>query len=592
MSTVESDVALERTGADRAALLRAARVLATRDGLKNLTLSRVAIEAGLPRKLVVRHFASKRDLLLFAAAESVSTLARVMALSGGPSDHTHEEYRRDGAVILTLPRRDANRDRADPAVSLAREVSLDLTKLSAASKKALHKKSPLKPHASRNKRKRRVRARVKSADGPCEIRSTFSPSPEERSRDLEVQLGKNQRTLERAIRLIKEVREQSEKDDLAANAAEAVCTLQSRFDDMAARLDQCETRQASVTSDLRRSLDETGLRIETVEAVARAALLENQSRPLEKALISEPPPSLEAQPVSAQEATIVATERHAKDYLNSARATANAAALANAETSRSANLERMIRGEGLAAAIFLVVSVAVGLLLGQRLWHLPSAPDAVAPAPPALVAAAADTPLDRLTEGALAGDAGAELAVALKDLNGVQGPADPTAALNWLGRSATHGNAVAQYLLGSFYETGRATTRDLLKAMRWYEAAALQGNRKAMHSLAIGYAKGFGGLKSPTEAVRWFSRAASLGYKDSEFNLAVLYERGLGVPQSLLDAYKWYVIAARQGDGEAKARADALQTQLPPNELVAAKRAADAFIELPFDPATNSPPNF
>jgi len=347
-------------------------------------------------------------------------------------------------------------------------------------------------------------------------------------------------------------------------------------------------------TDLRLSLNETQLRIRTVESVAQAALFENQSRPLEKPLVTEVPPLVEPHQANCEDVKGVrepSEPRRETDYLMSARATANAAAAARVGTKRTLGFAQKFQGEAIAVVAFLFVSAAVGIALGRGLWNQSAPHEFVPTAPPALVVAAADAPLDRLTQGALAGDAAAELAVALKYLDGVQGSADPAAALHWLDRAATHGNAVAQYMLGSFYENGRATTRDFLKAMRWYEASALQGNRKAMHSLAIGYAKGFGGLKSPTEAVRWFSRAASFGYVDAQFNLAVLYERGLGVPQSLLDAYKWYMIAARQGDAEAKARTEALQTQLSPDDLAAARHAADAFRALPLDPATNTPPN-
>jgi len=92
-------------------------------------------------------------------------------------------------------------------------------------------------------------------------------------------------------------------------------------------------------------------------------------------------------------------------------------------------------------------------------------------------------------------------------------------------------------------------------------------------------------------AAQWFTRAANLGLADSQFNLAVLYERGMGVQQSLIDAYKWYAIAAQQGDTESKARLDALNTQLSPEDKTAAEKAAQSFRPETTDRNANIPPD-
>jgi localization factor PodJL len=111
-----------------------------------------------------------------------------------------------------------------------------------------------------------------------------------------------------------------------------------------------------------------------------------------------------------------------------------------------------------------------------------------------------------------------------------------------------------------------------------------------MSNLAVLYAGASGGQKNLAEASRWFERAAMLGYVDAQFNLAVLYERGDGVPQSLLDAYKWYSIAAAAGDPVAKSRADAIATQVAPEELQAAQQAAASFKPQPMNRAANEAP--
>ncbi len=131
---------------------------------------------------------------------------------------------------------------------------------------------------------------------------------------------------------------------------------------------------------------------------------------------------------------------------------------------------------------------------------------------------------------------------------------------------------------------------DLGRAAALYESAAARGNRHAMGNLAVLHAGAGGKSKNFAEAARWFQRAAVLGTVDAQFNLAVLYERGDGVPQSLLDAYKWYAIAASSGDADARERADAIATQVSPEELAAADKAAREFKPQPLDRAANDIP--
>jgi localization factor PodJL len=140
------------------------------------------------------------------------------------------------------------------------------------------------------------------------------------------------------------------------------------------------------------------------------------------------------------------------------------------------------------------------------------------------------------------------------------------------------------------YERGRGVPADPGQATFWYEQAARSGNRKAMHNLAVAYADGSGVEKNLGEAARWFRSAADLGLTDSQFNIAVLYERGMGVPASLSEAYKWYFIASAQGDAEARSRVEALATQLPEDQRLAAEQAANAFAPQPLDMGANEPP--
>jgi localization factor PodJL len=247
-----------------------------------------------------------------------------------------------------------------------------------------------------------------------------------------------------------------------------------------------------------------------------------------------------------------------------------------------------------AAGVAFVCLAAVGAMfkLQPGLHGVPAAQSKPVAEPLQAVKAAPDprAPLDRLTALANRGDARAELIIGLKYLKGDGAPADDAKAAHWIERAARAGNPVAENHLGTLYQIGRGVKADMPLAMHWYEAAALQGNRHAMSNLAVLYADGGGGARNLAEAARWFQRSANLGYVDAQFNLAVLFERGDGVPQSLLDAYKWYSIAAASGDAVAKSRAEAIATQVSPEELQAAQQEAAKFRPLPIDPAINDEP--
>ncbi|HEY2033186.1 MAG TPA: hypothetical protein VGH02_05825 [Rhizomicrobium sp.] len=201
------------------------------------------------------------------------------------------------------------------------------------------------------------------------------------------------------------------------------------------------------------------------------------------------------------------------------------------------------------------------------------------------------TPAQKLTALATGGNVKAQAALGFSYLDGTNGlSVNEAEGARWLERAANSGDAMAAYRLGTLYERGRGVPTNAAKADQLYGIAAKQGNRKAMHNIAVAFAEGSGVPKNMQQAAEWFTKASELGLKDSQFNLAVLYERGMGVKQSLTEAYKWYAVAAAQGDTEAKARVDALATQLTPADKAAAQAAAQNFRAKPMDPVANATP--
>lgn len=188
-----------------------------------------------------------------------------------------------------------------------------------------------------------------------------------------------------------------------------------------------------------------------------------------------------------------------------------------------------------------------------------------------------------------------------------QAPSDPTQLALWLAPRAEHGDALAQYRLGTLYALGKGVAQDYARAapllraaaesglaeaeydyavlcekgfgvakdpaqaIAWYRKAAAQGNADAALSLGYAYAKGIGVDRDMAQAAQWFRRAAELGVVDAQYNLAFLYEHGDGVPNSPIDAYGWYGIAAAQGDKGSQDAVDRLARSFSPAQLKAAQ---------------------
>ncbi|HEY4941955.1 MAG TPA: TetR family transcriptional regulator [Rhizomicrobium sp.] len=556
----------------RAALMQAARAVAEREGVESVTLSKVASEAGLPRAAVYGQFARKEDLLMSIVSDDLAALARSLHGIDWPQGGDTPE----SAVILSLPRAPET-----PAemIDIAKDVSV-----------ALAAAPTTEAPAPRQRLARRADLTQVPEAKPTADDSEAKPAEAPRAPDA--WLERRLRVFERGMSGVEARQDQVEKNARAAAIAaeESIKALEATVAELKARADAADARHKTSANEVRTALNETSLRLQTVEGVARAALAENNGS---EASIAEPV-AAPAEPAPAEPAPAVVDAAPAdaapKSFIADVRksvAAASAAAEAEAKVEVEArkgrkSLTRYLLGTLVVLTIFIAaagMAFSKGVDDGRReaLTHM------MRPAPRTL---GAPTALDRLSARALSGDAAAQLQVGMRYLNAT--PKNVAEAMRWVTLAAVHGQPVAQYLLGTLDAQG--TPADAAKALQWYEAAALQGNRKAMHALAVAYAEGLGTAKSPSEAVRWFSRAAGFGYVDSQFNLAVLYERGDGVPQSLLDAYKWYAVAGRQGDAESRSRIEALRTQLSGDDLAAAQHAADAFRAMPLDVAANVAP--
>lgn len=538
------------SAATRGAILSAARQVARREGILDMSLTAVAAEAGFAPASVYAYFGSKNELLLGVVADDLATLAQAM--------------------------RDAM-EHSEKSAPAPREVSTDPI---GQNRIVARSEEPMSGGA---------------AEAIAQLQRTVATLEQ---RPVDAWLERRLREFERALAALEGRR--TEKGAVEQNIDErfrhldqSVEALEQRLlasaEETAQRLaqsvDACENRMRHLVSESHGEAATLDRRLTAIENAAFAAKPElfPPAPPANSA--SENRLETQAIPPAADGASAEPLVAAAPaPYLDVARKSAQAAARTQNVRARKKSRrksETMIYLSMGSLFLFVAMATAMGFLLrNQAMNQAPAIATTHAPASSPLAhhrkQFAAGNPAARLGALAQAGNANAELLLGLAALNAKQG-GNASIAFQWLSRAAARNQPLAQYELGTLYQNGRGVETDEVQAFRWFESAAMNGNRRAMHSLATCYAEGWGTRKDMTEAARWFARAAALGLVNDQFNLGVLYERGMGVPQNLVDAYKWYAIAAAQGDKESGMRIQALAPTLSPDDLAAASAAAGSF---------------
>ena len=590
---------LVRRSAVRGTIMDAARRLAAREGVDELSLTAVAAEAGFGQSTVFGHFRNKDELVLAILAEDLGGMAALMR------EHNL------GPLPPDLDDAPAMEDLAEP-FAVAHDV--ESTPAEGQPAEPGGGEDTVSPWPDRQFLSLVNGNHAEAEQSSYETRAALQEESTANRPRVDAWLERRLRVFEHTLADVE--RRLKESETYAARtltvSEQAVTNLSDRVEDferqqaelsrsLIQRVEQTEQRQRGATAEVRAAMNDVATRIEILEAARRV-----QQRSPEKLQLS----------VSAAEPNTSHENAGAPDeaYAEVAQRAADAAAtLADMEdkTPESAGpapvpsawrtfastrvqvSRRQYFVAGSAALVAFVLGAFVAFYVGHAhgrelasltVHHRPVAkpPHRVASvkrAPPKMLAqrSMVPSPLDRVAVLAQAGDPRAELMLGLRYLHGEGAAPDQLQAAQWVRRAAEQHDALAQYWMGSLYEQGEGVAADSAEAVRWYEAAAAQGNRKAMHALGVSYAQGQGTQKDYSEAARWFAKAAGFGVVNSQFNLAVLYERGLGVPQSLLDAYKWYAIAAAEGDQESRTRIEALKTQLSPEAIAAAENAAQQF---------------
>lgn len=123
-------------------------------------------------------------------------------------------------------------------------------------------------------------------------------------------------------------------------------------------------------------------------------------------------------------------------------------------------------------------------------------------------------------------------------------------AFKWCQIAALSDDLDAQVLLGSFYERGLGTSRDLNEAFKWYLQAAEKDSLDAQVLVAAYYAGGQGVAQDYSKAGEWYKKAADRKDPQAQYELGSLYaQRKIAVkagenPDQL--AYGFFLKAAEQ----------------------------------------------
>ena len=270
----------------------------------------------------------------------------------------------------------------------------------------------------------------------------------------------------------------------------------------------------------------------------------------------EPPPAIEGFEPQAGFAEPFAPEAEPENFLAQARRTARAAA-------EKAEIERQSRGfhwgrigaeagaEGrprylipAVIALIMVLAVAAGLVLSQRMRAAPGASNSAPPAAMGQNPSTPRTPAGKQTQLVVVPPATPGAAVSSGDHTAQTEGAAPGVA------QPPKQREVHQAPTGAAPK-GAATPARMASIDRATQLASAN-NPIAQTILGLRYLDGTGGTAvNLPGAVKYLTAAANLGQAVAQYRLGTLYERGQGVPADAAKAAHWYQLAANQGNRKA-----------------------------------------
>lgn len=133
-------------------------------------------------------------------------------------------------------------------------------------------------------------------------------------------------------------------------------------------------------------------------------------------------------------------------------------------------------------------------------------------------------------------------------------------AMQWLKKSAEHGEASGQFLLGVMTAGGIGVEQNLTQAAKWIRLAATK-NAEAQALMGVLYVYGKGVDQNVSEGVRRLREAADQGVPLAMTSLGQIYFEGSGVVQDYAESAKWLRKSVAHNDPKAKALLGTLYLQ-------------------------------
>lgn len=130
---------------------------------------------------------------------------------------------------------------------------------------------------------------------------------------------------------------------------------------------------------------------------------------------------------------------------------------------------------------------------------------------------------------------------------------DHAAAAKIVTKAAEAGNAIAQLRLALMYDQGDGVPRSPTTAMQWYQRAGVQGEPESQVQLGIAYEAGhYGYAENWDLAAKLYQASAMQGWRKGQFSFGRAYQFGMGVPQDRQQAIVWFRKAAANGDPDGQ----------------------------------------
>jgi hypothetical protein len=125
---------------------------------------------------------------------------------------------------------------------------------------------------------------------------------------------------------------------------------------------------------------------------------------------------------------------------------------------------------------------------------------------------------------------------------------DHAGAAQIVSKAAEAGNAVAQLRLALMYDQGDGVPQSSKSAYAWYGQAAAQGEPESLNQMGAAYELGEGVNENWDLAARFYQASAEQGWVKGQSAFARAYQFGIGVPQDRGQAIAWFEKAAANGD--------------------------------------------